>query len=225
MIRWLFQFLLVLSISLWVGAIAFFSAVVAPGIFTALDRPAAGNLLSQLFPRYYQSGALCGAVALLVVILLFLFDSGSRGLRFLQLVLVLLMLGSTLYAGWMLEPQIHGLRQERVSATTKNLRDEAERRFQKLHTRSVELNLAVLSLWALWRCARKPEGGFYRADRPSSPSLSAMRWATKAWARASGWVSPGIIHWVNEAGAPAPTSTTLACSPGKSASASRSVGI
>ena len=146
MVRWLFQFLLVLALSLWVGTIAFFSAVVAPGVFAALDRPAAGNLLSHLFPSYYRAGALCGALALAVLLFLFLFDSGSRGLRFLQLMLVLLMLGSTLYAGWILEPEAHRLRQERAAASARIVRDEAERRFQKLHTRSVQLNLAVLLL-------------------------------------------------------------------------------
>jgi len=146
MIRWLFQFLLLLALSLWVGSIAFFSAVVAPGIFAALERPAAGNLLAQLFPRYYQAGALCGAVALAVLLLLFLFDSGSRALRFLQLILVLIMLGGTLYAGWLLEPQIHQLRTERIAAPSKVQREDAERRFQKLHARSVQINIGVLVL-------------------------------------------------------------------------------
>ena len=146
MIRWLFQFLLTLALALWVGAIVFFSAVVAPGIFAALDRPAAGKLLSQLFPRYYQAGALCGAVALVVLLLLFLFDSGSRTLRFFQMALVLIMLGGTLVAGWMLEPRIHQLRGERASAPSKVQREEAERQFQRLHARSVQLNLGVLAL-------------------------------------------------------------------------------
>jgi uncharacterized protein DUF4149 len=146
MIRWAFQFLLVLSLSLWVGAITFFSAIVTPILFAVLDRPSAGNLLARLFPRYYQWGALCGAVALGVLLLLFLFDSGSRVLRFLQMLLVLLMLGGTVDAGWMLEPEIHRLRDERVSAPTKAQRDEAESRFQKLHSRSFNLNVAVLGL-------------------------------------------------------------------------------
>jgi hypothetical protein len=146
MIRWPFQFLLLLALSLWVGSMAFFSAVVAPGIFAALDRPAAGKLLAHLFPMYYRAGALCGGVALAVLLLLFLFDSGSRAQRFLQLLLVLIMLGGTLYAGWLLEPRIHELRGERTSAPSKLQRDEAERRFQKLHARSVQLNLGVLVL-------------------------------------------------------------------------------
>jgi uncharacterized protein DUF4149 len=146
MIRWLFQFILLLALSLWVGSIAFFSAVVARGIFAVLDKPAAGNLLAQLFPRYYQAGALCGAVALLALLLLFLFDAGSRALRFLQMVLVLIMLGGTLYAGWWLQPRIHQLRGERTSASSAVQREDAERRFQKLHMRSVQMNLGVLVL-------------------------------------------------------------------------------
>ena len=148
MVRWLFQFLLTLALSLWVGSIAFFSAVMAPGIFAALERPAAGNLLSQLLPRYYRVGALCGGVALGVLLLLFLFDSGSRGLRFFQSALVIFMLAGTLYAGWLLEPRVHQLRRERTTAPSRLQRDEAERRFENLHARSVRLNVGVLSLGA-----------------------------------------------------------------------------
>jgi len=146
MFRWPFQFLLTLALSIWVGSIAFFSAVVAPGIFAAMERPAAGNLLAQLFPKYYRAGALCGGVALGVLLLLFLFDSGSRGLRFFQSALVVFMLAGTLYAGWMLEPRLHQLRRERTTAPSRLQREEAERRFQKLHARSVRLNLGVLAI-------------------------------------------------------------------------------
>jgi hypothetical protein len=63
---------------------------------------------------------------------LFLFDSGSRALRFP--VGVLIMLGSTLYAGWFLQPRIHQLAGS--NPASKLQREEAERRFQKLHARS-----------------------------------------------------------------------------------------
>jgi len=146
MIRWVFQFLLLLALALWVGAMVFFSAVVAPTVFQALDRPAAGKLLAELFPTYYRAGAACGALALVAVLLLFLFDSGSRALRFLQIVLIVLMLAATLYAGWMLEPRIHELRTERTSASSKPQRDAAESLFQKLHLRSVRVNVGVMAL-------------------------------------------------------------------------------
>jgi len=144
--RWLFQFALVLALSLWVGSIAFFTMVVAPGIFESLDRGRAGSLVSHLFTDYYLAGSLCGAAALAVLVPLFLFDSGSRRLRFFQLLLVALMLAGNLYAGNILEGKVRRLREERITAPTRGERDEAGRRFDRLHRRGETLNLAVLSL-------------------------------------------------------------------------------
>jgi hypothetical protein len=146
MFRWLFQFALILALSIWVGSIVFFSAVVAPEIFKNLEAGLAGSLLSHIFPTYYLAGALCGGVALAVLALLFLFDSGSRGLRLLQLILVALMLAGNLYAGSVLEGRIHRLREERTTARGLAAREEAQKRFDQLHHRSVTLNLAVLSM-------------------------------------------------------------------------------
>lgn len=146
MFRWLFQFALVLALSLWVGSVAFFSMVVAPGIFKSLAPAQAATLLSRLLPDYYLAGTLCGAAALAVLVPLFLFDSGSRLLRLFQLLLVALMLAGNLYAGSILEGQVRRLREERIAAPTRGERDEAGRRFDRLHRRSEILNLAVLGL-------------------------------------------------------------------------------
>ncbi len=146
MLRWLFQFALILALAVWVGSIVFFSVVVAPGVFRSLGQSQAGDLLSRLFPDYYLTGTLCGGAALAILVLLFLFDSGWRGMRFFQLILVSLMLGGNLYAGNILEGRVHRFRQERISAPTRAERDEAQKRFEALHQRSVTLNLAVLGL-------------------------------------------------------------------------------
>lgn len=54
----------------WVGIIAFFSFVAAPGLFRTLERADAGELVAALLPAYYQWGiALAGvAVGALVVL-------------------------------------------------------------------------------------------------------------------------------------------------------------
>ena len=146
MFRWLFQFLLVLAFSVWVGSIVFFSLVFAPGVFSALDPPTAGKLLTHLFPRYYGVGTLCGSAALALLFLLFLLDSGSRALRLVQGILAALMLAGNLYAGLVLEVRIHQLRERRTSAPTRALREEAEEGFQRLHRRSVRVNGGVLGV-------------------------------------------------------------------------------
>jgi len=144
--RWLFQSALILALSAWVGSIAFFSFVVAPGIFKHLERDQAGALMARLFPDYYFAGTLCGAAALVVLVFLFLFDSGSRLLRLFQLLLVGLMLAGNLYAGGILEGKIRGLREERFAAPTRAEREEGGKLFHQMHRRSETLNLAVLGL-------------------------------------------------------------------------------
>jgi hypothetical protein len=54
----------------WVGVIAFFSFVAAPGLFRSLERREAGDLVATLLPTYYQWGiALSGlGVGALVVV-------------------------------------------------------------------------------------------------------------------------------------------------------------
>jgi hypothetical protein len=54
----------------WAGIITFFSFVAAPGLFRALERREAGDLVAALLPVYYQWGiALAGvAVGALVVL-------------------------------------------------------------------------------------------------------------------------------------------------------------
>ena len=148
MFRWLFHLLALLAIGIWVGGIVFFSVVVAPGIFDALARPAAGDLMARLFPKYYVAGLLCGAAALVPLFLLLLFDSGSRLIRVLQMVLVAAMLLVTVYAGWVVEPEVHRLRVDRVTAAGVT-RVAMERRFDALHLRAVQLNGLVLGLGVL----------------------------------------------------------------------------
>jgi len=144
--RWLFRFVLILSLSVWVGSVVFFSAVVAPDSFGVLGRSAAGTFLSRIFPHYYLLGTACGLAALAATVLLLLFDSGFRLLRAVQMALLVLMLAGNVYAGTILEGRLHRLREEREGALDRTQRAVVERHFVRLHRRSVTLNLAVLAL-------------------------------------------------------------------------------
>lgn len=59
-------FLYLLSLVCWLGAIIFFSAVVAPSVFQSIPIAEAGKLLSVLFPRYYLVGYIAGSIAVLL---------------------------------------------------------------------------------------------------------------------------------------------------------------
>ena len=86
-----------LAVSLWLGAMAFFAFFVAPAAFATLEREAAGRLVSAMFPRYYQAGVVLGLLALAGCLGRSLLR-GWRGLDWLPLGLVTLMLALTLYA-------------------------------------------------------------------------------------------------------------------------------
>ena len=66
--------LLTLSAGVWVGAIVFQSAVVAPAVFVDLDETAARALLRTLFPRFFRLGLICGALMLAAVLSLGVFS-------------------------------------------------------------------------------------------------------------------------------------------------------
>ena len=50
------KILTISSVSIWLGAMAFFSIFVAPAAFSVLDRESAGRLVTTVFPRYYLFG-------------------------------------------------------------------------------------------------------------------------------------------------------------------------
>ena len=57
------KLLTIFSVSLWLGAMIFFSLIVTPQAFSVLKRESAGLLVSTVFPRYYLFGIALGILA------------------------------------------------------------------------------------------------------------------------------------------------------------------
>ena len=125
--------LALIFIGSWVFVIIFFSAVIAPTVFSAVDERNAGLFLRAFFPKYYYFGLFLGVTSLLLLGL-------SHALILSNLVIVGLMLACTL-ASLILIPLIN------------NARDAGEIgkiRFKKLHLLSVILNFITLILGLLF---------------------------------------------------------------------------
>ena len=137
------KFLYFLSLIFWIGSIFFFSLITAPSIFKVLPRDLAGDLVSDIFPKYYLIAYVCGGIALITSCILW-FKGKPGVLPFLRIVILLIMLGLAAYAGGVIRPQALETR-----SAMRNLADdspsylEAHDRFQKLHKRSVIMNSAV----------------------------------------------------------------------------------
>ncbi|MBF6568780.1 MAG: DUF4149 domain-containing protein [Candidatus Binataceae bacterium] len=135
-------FFYLLCLALWLGAIVFFSAFVAPVIFTRLPVAQAGTVVSVIFPRYYLLGYACGGLGLALAIYLAVVR-GPQGWWTSAAVALAIALGITLYAGIGIRPQVDAIRSV-AEQTNPDPARKAE--FDRLHHLSVMLNGAVLLL-------------------------------------------------------------------------------
>ncbi len=126
------KLLTIVSVSLWLGAIVFFSAFVAPAAFSVLDRESAGRLVSTVFPRYYVFGFVLGIIAFVGLVGRVV---PSREVPWVPFVLLLLMLGMNAFALVVLLPQLQALRPVTPGASLA---------FARLHLLSVFLNVATM---------------------------------------------------------------------------------
>ena len=112
-------------ISIWVGSIIFFSAIIAPTVFKALNEKNAGIFLRAFFPKYYVFGIILGIIALIL------------GIKAMSLILVSMIVAMILLSiiSRLMIPVINAARDMDV---------EGESRFKKLHTLSVFLNILTL---------------------------------------------------------------------------------
>lgn len=132
--------LTVVAVALWLGAMGFFAFVVAPAAFTTLEREAAGRFVGAVFPRYYAVGLALGLAAL-AGLGVRMFGAAWRGLDWLPVGLVLLMLALTLYAGAVVLPAAHVAREAVRQA---GMDPAAAAAFARLHRLSGILNAIVM---------------------------------------------------------------------------------
>jgi putative copper export protein len=142
------KFIYILSVCFWIGSIFFFSFFAAPGIFKVLPRETAGNVVSEIFPKYYLVAYICGGAAVITTILLRILYEHRGGILFgLRLGALLIMLGLAVYAGEVLRPKAVEARAEMRSLTEESPNYSASQdKFRKLHARSAIINSAVFIL-------------------------------------------------------------------------------
>ncbi len=141
MLNSLFNIFFQVSLTLWVGAIAFFSFVIAPGVFRELPREVAGDLISKIFPQYYYWGYIFGAVAFLS---LFFKGLVSSPFPIARLGLLLVMLGCTFYAGVKIHPEAHLTKTVLRTMEDGPEKEIKQKEFSNLHRQSVIFNSLVL---------------------------------------------------------------------------------
>jgi len=139
------KFLYSLSLTFWIGSIFFFSLFAAPSIFKVLTREQAGNVVSDIFPKYYLIAYVCGAVALLSsILLIYLGNHISNLTNIIKLGAIVVMIGLAVYAGEIVRPEAHKVRTEMRSLEQDSPGyEEIRREFGQLHRKSAILNSAI----------------------------------------------------------------------------------
>ena len=134
-----------LALAIWVGSMVFLF-VTAQALFTALPREVAGRATAAIFPRYYFLGGACAAAAILSSALIG-WRAGSWGrVLTIEIVLLLVMGGMTIFAGQVILPEAAALRLSLPALEGAPAFDAAKARFASLHGRSMLLNASVLLL-------------------------------------------------------------------------------
>ena len=149
-----------LSLSLWLGADAFLSFVVAPGAFAVLaSRDQAGTMVGYALWRMHFAGVVCGLVFLVARVV----RSRSVGSLVAPAALcVVLMIALTVISVHAVSPRMAELRGkmgsiERATASSQGTENPLLAEFGKLHRVSVMLEGGVLlaGLAGMWFMVRE----------------------------------------------------------------------
>ena len=133
-----------LSLSLWLGADAFLSFVVAPGAFMTLgNRDAAGMMVGFALSRLHYTGIFLG-LAFLLARLARTHDFGSfTNATALCVVLMVLLTAASQFT---VSSRMEALKKEMISVQNTPETDPRRVEFNRLHHRSVAFEGAVLLL-------------------------------------------------------------------------------
>jgi len=147
------KFLMLLTLSLWLGGIIFFTAVEAPAILSHVpDRALGGAVINQSLGKLHWLGIVCGLVFLLASLLRSHAATHETRLLTFPHLTVMAMIACTAVSQRFILPAIAQLRAAHADPS-------AQMQFQRLHNWSVGLEGAVLlfGLLLLYSQASEPE--------------------------------------------------------------------
>lgn len=135
--------LYLLSLTVWIGGMIFFSFIGAPSLFKVLPPEYAGKAVGAIFPKYYPLCYLSGFIALLSL-LISAVRTGSWPV--LKIILLVIMLTFTIYTSLMIYPRARSLKEELHAETNKLDVTLLQKEFHRTHRISVVNNMIVLVL-------------------------------------------------------------------------------
>ncbi|MEJ2199663.1 MAG: DUF4149 domain-containing protein [Desulfuromonadaceae bacterium] len=127
-----------LAVALWVGGAVLFTFILTPTLFQQLNRDEAGTIVGLLFPGYFRYGLICGALALVCLLL------SRKSHPIASALIIATMLIITLVQAFVIEPKAAAIKKEIPSFVTTSPEDPKRQEFKKLHAVSAVSNLSVI---------------------------------------------------------------------------------
>lgn len=141
------RFIHLLSLVLWIGGMAFFSLIAAPAIFKVLPRETAGDVVGEIFPKYWILGY-AGSVTALTTLLLSSFY--EKAYAWASITLLVLMTCLSFYTGIVVGNKAREVKAQIRNASGQSQneaqKEELAKRFKSLHRQSAILNGAIILL-------------------------------------------------------------------------------
>jgi|SRR5277367_2688354 len=141
------RFLMLLSLVVWIGGLIFFAFVLAPTAFQVLpDTHLAGNVVGRALGKLHWMAIFAGMVFLASSLLYSRVTAGTAHAFASRNVLIVLMLGLTLFSQFWIIPRMDTLRAQVGDFAKVALDNPARMQFDVLHVWSTRLEGAVLLL-------------------------------------------------------------------------------
>ncbi len=149
------RFLQFFTLGAWIGALLYFSAIVAPAAFSVLTADQAGALVGLTLGRLHLMGIVAGVIYLLVTAI---WARSAGALLRPAPLLVLAMVVLTFISQFWLSGTMDALRVQMGSVSVTSATNQLRVSFDRLHRISVNLELIVLiaGLLALFFTSRAP---------------------------------------------------------------------
>lgn len=141
------RFLMLLSLVVWVGGLIFFAFVLAPTAFQVLpDTHLAGNVVGRALGKLHWLAITSGIVFLFSSLLYSRLTLGYGQVFAMRHVLIVVMLGLTLFSQFWIIPRMDALRGQVGDFAKVTLDNPARVQFDARHAWSTRVEVAVLLL-------------------------------------------------------------------------------
>lgn len=137
------RFIHLMSITLWVGMLIFFSFLAAPSIFKVLPRETAGDVVGHIFPKYWLVGYAASVLSLGSLIAISASEKVFPGAR---IAILIVMTAMTFYSGLAVGGKARAIKAEMRAAEEPARKETLRAEFRKVHALSSTLNLIVIIL-------------------------------------------------------------------------------